>query len=87
MQYVNVTSSGLVRGSRTLLMGFHLASGNTDTVVEIVDGLDSSGDTVIKLYIPADTHEDFSIGEGIPFDVGIYFDVVSGSATGSIFVE
>ncbi len=87
MQYVNVTSSSLVRNSRALLIGFHLAAGGSATVVEIVDGLDNSGPTVIKIYIAANTHEDFTIGEGIPFNTGVYFDVVSGSASGSIFVE
>lgn len=87
MQYVTAEASKLVRNSAALVVGLHISAGSGATVVELFDGLNDSGVSVLKLYIADDTHENFSIGEGIPFNTGVYYKVVSGTAAGSIFVE
>lgn len=85
MQYVSRTTSGTVRGERTLFFGLN-ASSAAGATINIKDG-GSGGTTVLQFIIPASTSivEDF---DELPFNTDVYLEVASGTLThGVFFVE
>ena len=86
MQYVTFTGSKLIRNNSTLWKGHHLYAGSGDSIVEIYDGLDDTGILVATIKIKNNEHDDH-VHVGVPFNTGIYAKLVSGTVTGSIFVE
>lgn len=85
MQYVVFTADKLVRNSAALVKGFSIGA-SAASVVNIYDGTSSSGVLVFNLEIPQNETSLF-FADGIPFNSGVYVDVVSGSVKGSVFVE
>ncbi len=85
MQYIIFTSDKLIRNSAALVKGFSIGA-SAASVVNIYDGSDSSGNLVFNLEIPQNETSMF-YSDGIPFNSGVYVDVVSGSIKGSVFVE
>lgn len=85
MQYVTFTADKIVRNSATLVKGFSIGASSA-SVVNIYDGTSSSGALVFNLEIPQHETSMF-YSDGIPFNSGVFIDVVSGSVIGSVFVE
>ncbi len=86
MQYVTMNSSKLIRNNAALWKGHHLYASSGDSVVEMYDGIDDTGIKVCTIKIKNNEHDDH-VFVGIPFNNGVYVKVVSGSVSGSIFVE
>jgi len=85
MQYVTFTGDKVIRGSAALVKGFSIGAAAA-SVVNIYDGTSASGTLVFNLEIPQNETSMF-YSDGVPFNAGVYVDVVSGSVIGSVFVE
>lgn len=86
MQYKTFASQGLVKDSRCVMMGYHVAGAANDTTINIIDGTDSTGTVVFHIHLSEKENQSIP-WIPIPFNRGIYVQVVSGSAIGSIFFE
>jgi hypothetical protein len=86
MQYVTIDSSKLIRNSSALWKGHHLVAASGDSVIEMYDGLDDTGIKVCTIKIKNNEHDDHFFS-GVAFNRGVYVKIVSGSVSGSIFVE
>jgi len=86
MQYVTISSSKLIRNSAALWKGHHLYASSGDSVVEMYDGIDDTGIKVCTIKIKNNEHDDHFFS-GVAFNRGVYAKVVSGTVSGSIFVE
>lgn len=88
MQYVIVTGSTgkVIRNDSAIWKGHHLFAPSGAAEVQLYDGLSDSGIHVLTIHIKNGEHDDH-VHDGVPFDSGIYYKVVSGTVTGSIFVE
>lgn len=89
MQYVVITgdSGRLIRNSAALFHGYNISANSGDTIVEFYDGVDDSGVLVFEFHIKNGSHADMVVESGVPFNNGIYYKLVSGSATGSVFAS
>lgn len=85
MQYVNFNASKIIRFDGAVVHGY-VVTATVAAVVNIIDGTSASGTVVMPLAIPVNTTVSLN-GFGIPFDTGVYVQVVSGTVTGSVFVE
>jgi hypothetical protein len=81
MNYVTFTASNLARPDRVIVEGVVIAA-TTDAVVNIIDGLDDTGDVVIPLAAKAGDTAGFAVS--VAFNEGVYVDVVSGTVTGTV---
>lgn len=88
MQYVNVDGSSgkVIRNSAALWKGHHLFAPSGAAEVQLYDNLTGTGTPVLTIHIKNGEHDDH-VHSGVPFNNGIYYKVVSGTVTGSIFVE
>lgn len=86
MQYVTISSSKLIRNHAALWKGHHLYASSGDAVVEMYDGLDDTGIKVCTIKVKNHEHDDHFFS-GVAFNDGVYVKIVSGSVSGSIFVE
>lgn len=87
MQYKTFTTSQLVSSSRTLLKGFCIAASAT-AVVKIYDGTDATGTLVMTVNVDSDQTAILSINDsGLPINGGLYVEVTSGTASGSIWFD
>lgn len=85
MQYVAFTTDTLARNNSARVYGYVIAA-TTEAVVNIIDGVDDQGVIVMQVNVGENATATFA-GLGIPFDEGVYVEVVSGSVVGSVFVE
>jgi hypothetical protein len=88
MQYVIVTGSSgkVIRSQRAKWKGHHLFAPSGAAEVQLFDGTSDAGVHVLTIHVKNGEHDDH-VHEGVAFNAGIYYKVVSGSVTGSIFVE
>ena len=86
MQYVTFAASKVIRNNSALWRGHHLYASSGDSVVEIYDGVSDAGVLVATIKIKNGEHDDH-VHSGIPLNTGVYAKLVSGTVTGSIFVE
>lgn len=74
-----------ITAGRSLLYGFSIHA-NSNSRVNIRNG-GASGSIIFPIYIPSGSTSQFSIDGGLVMEEGIYFDVVSGNVTGSIWTD
>ncbi len=87
MQYSTFTSDKLINGSRATVLGWSISNnGGGANVVHVHDGIDGSGPIVFRVTMSAGDSKTFA-SLPVPFNTGIYVDVSSGSAIGTIFFE
>jgi hypothetical protein len=87
MQYTTFTSGNtVISAQRAVVHGFAIRATAT-AVIHIHDNATGSGTAVIKIAAPTTDTVLYDSSKGIPFNNGIYVEVVSGTATGSIFWE
>jgi len=84
MQYVPVTGTKQITGTRGVLKGFSINCTVTG-VLKIRDG--AAGTTVVTLNMANGTDKIESFGNGIPFNNRINVEVVSGTFDGTVWVE
>lgn len=86
MQYVVFNDSKLISNIPAIFSGYHVTADMEDTIVNIHDGIDNTGPLVFHIDIKS--REDQSTPwVDVPFNTGIYVDVVAGSALGNILVS
>jgi hypothetical protein len=84
MQYKAVTGSTLITGTRATLKGYSIRA-NTTAVINIRDGATVAGQIVVPANIAGSVSDtkDFSV----PFNEGIFLELVDGTITGSVWFE
>jgi hypothetical protein len=87
MQYVTFTASQNIRTIRSTVYGWNISNnGGGANVIHIHDSIDGSGPIVFRVTMNAGETKAFAIAP-VPFNTGVYAEVVSGSAIGTLFVE
>ena len=86
MQYVAFSESKVISRLPAIFNGYHVAPDLDDTVVNIHDGIDNTGPLVF--HIDLKNKEDQSTPWiDVPFNKGVYLDIVSGTAVGNIIIS
>lgn len=87
MQYTTFNSANtVIRSERAVVHGFAIRA-TVAAVVHIHDNATGAGIPVFKISAPTTDTVFYDSYKGIPFNNGIYIEIVSGTATGSIFWE
>lgn len=86
MQYKTFTTDTVVKTERAVVMGYHVAGAANNTIVNIFDGVDNTGELVFHIHLSEKENQSIP-WIPIPFNNGIYIEVDTGSALGSIFFE
>ena len=86
MQYKTFTDDTLIVDERAIVMGYHVAGAANNTTINIIDGTDATGTVVFHIHLSEKENQSIP-WIPIPFNNGIYINVVSGSALGSVFFE
>jgi hypothetical protein len=87
MQYTTFNSVGtIITPSAAIVHGFSIRA-TTTAVVHIHDNATGAGNPVFKIAVATTSTALYDSFKGVPFDSGIYVEIVSGTATGSIFWE
>jgi hypothetical protein len=87
MQYTTFnTGNTIVASSPAIIHGFAIRATVT-AVVHIHDNATGAGNPVFKIAVATTSTALYDSFKGVPFNEGIYVEVVSGTATGSIFWE
>ena len=86
MQYVTFDQSKLISPFPAIFSGYHVAPDLTDTIVNIHDGIDNTGPIVFHIDLQ-DREDQSTPWIDVPFNTGIYVDVVYGVAKGCILVS
>ncbi len=88
MQYVIITGSStkVIRNKAAIWKGHHLFAPSGAAEVQLYDGTSDSGTHVLTIHVKNGEHDDH-VHEGVPFNAGVFYKVVSGTVTGSIFVD
>jgi hypothetical protein len=87
MQYTTFTSANtVIRSERSIIYGFAIRATAT-AVVHIYDNATGAGVPIFKIAVPTTNSVLHDCYRGVPFNNGIYIEIVSGTATGSIFWE
>jgi len=87
MQYkIFPTGSTIINSERAIVHGFNIRATAT-AVVNVYDNIAATGDPVFKINVSTTESVSYDSFKGIPFNTGIFVEVASGTATGSIFFE
>jgi hypothetical protein len=84
MSYITFSSDKLIRDDRCII-NHVIIRASSDAVINICDGLNNSGPIAIPLAVKAG--DTVSVSGDIPFNSGVYVDVVSGAVVGSVIVS
>jgi hypothetical protein len=84
MSYVTFDGSKLVSSDRKLVSSV-VVRATTDTILDIIDGVDGSGQNIIPVGVKAG--ETFAMSGRIAFNSGVYVNAVSGTFKASIAFE
>ena len=87
MQYTTFPSSNtLVTSNRSIIHGFAIRATVT-VVINIYDATSATGTPVFRISGPTTDTVFYDSTKGIPFNNGIFIEIASGTASGSIFWE
>ena len=87
MQYSTFTTTKLIRNSRATVLGWCISNnGGGANVIHIHDSIDGTGEIVFRVTMAAGETKTFA-SLPVPFNNGVYVELVSGSVIGTIFVE
>jgi hypothetical protein len=87
MQYTTFnTGNTIIVSSPAIIHGFSIRATAT-AVVHIHDNATGAGNPVFRIAVATTSTALYDSFKGVPFNEGIFVEVVSGTATGSIFWE
>jgi hypothetical protein len=81
MSYSTFNADSLVATDR-VIVEMVIVRASTDAVVNVCDGTSASAPVVLPLAVKAG--ETFSMYCGVAFNYGVYVDIVSGNAVGTV---
>ena len=85
MRIIQVSESVLISGGSIVVKGYALKTGE-DTEIALRNGDSNSAPSIIPILLGAEQSVRDYFEEGVPFNDGLYFDLVSGEIEGTVWV-